>query len=216
MTDVDLTQLRTMIADLDGYIERRAQQIAGPRIAVVEETSAAMVDQARLEQDQQHQRDSDLIAEFRRQIAGLERRLQRAQAQLRASGAAVYGRWPDLDGEPSASDPAAQVLRWLGQLMPPWPADQQLLASVTSFRAPFDARVATDYECHPSPSSRNLPLGALFRALEAVAGHDPYASAHDVLIAVRNVMAGHGVAEAAAGIAEQDRRMAELDESFRG
>lgn len=44
-------QLAAMIADLEGYIERRATEIAAPRIQAAEEQAAADVAAARLQVD---------------------------------------------------------------------------------------------------------------------------------------------------------------------
>lgn len=58
-----------MIADLDGYIERRAQAIAEPIIARAKEAAQEHVDDARYET----QRQTDLVAELRRRIPPLDR-----------------------------------------------------------------------------------------------------------------------------------------------
>ncbi len=215
MPDVDelLGTLTRITTDLEGHIERRAAAIAGPRIAEVEARTAAAVAEVVEERDLLQRRLDDVLAEVRRRIASLERQNQRYMAQLRTSGLPQFfseRAARDLPGDPPATEPATQILTWLDAIMPAWPEDQELGASVTCYRAPFGARTAVDFECHPGPSSRNIPLGALIRALQAVARHDPHASALDVVFAVRNVLAGHRVAEIADGLAAADRAEAEL------
>lgn len=70
-------RLRTVLAatlsaaahDLDGFIERRAQEIAGPLVAKAKEAAQEHVDDARFEE----QRQRDLAAELKRRIGPLDR-----------------------------------------------------------------------------------------------------------------------------------------------
>lgn len=64
-------QLRAVIADLDGYIERRAAELAAPGIAGAREQAAAEAGRLRAELA----RSEDLVAELRKRIEGLEDRL---------------------------------------------------------------------------------------------------------------------------------------------
>lgn len=64
-------QLAAMIADLEGYIERRATEIATPRIRAAEERAADDVAAARF----QIELKEDVIAEQVRQLGVLDRAL---------------------------------------------------------------------------------------------------------------------------------------------
>ncbi|MGH3158658.1 MAG: hypothetical protein ACRDNF_19065 [Streptosporangiaceae bacterium] len=63
--------LRAVIADLEGYIERRAAELAAPGIEGAQEQAAAETRRLRAELA----RREDLVAELRRRIEGLEDRL---------------------------------------------------------------------------------------------------------------------------------------------
>ncbi|HEY3958615.1 MAG TPA: hypothetical protein VGM53_35070 [Streptosporangiaceae bacterium] len=63
--------LRAAIADLDGYIERRAAELAAPHIADARARAPAEAGQLRAELG----RRGDLVAELRQRIEGLEDRL---------------------------------------------------------------------------------------------------------------------------------------------
>jgi len=59
----DLTaELRAMIADLDGYIDRRAAEFAAPQIAAAEQKHRGEI----ADQEARNQRLEDLIGELRR------------------------------------------------------------------------------------------------------------------------------------------------------
>ena len=62
--------LREVTANLDAYIERRAQELATPHIEAAEREIREVRRQAASEK----QRLDDLVAELRRQVEGLERR----------------------------------------------------------------------------------------------------------------------------------------------
>ncbi|MGH3409453.1 MAG: hypothetical protein ACRDRJ_44220 [Streptosporangiaceae bacterium] len=64
-------QLRAVIADLDGYIEQRAAELAAPGIEGAREQAAAETRRLRAELT----RREDLVAELRKRIEGLEDRL---------------------------------------------------------------------------------------------------------------------------------------------
>ncbi len=69
------TRLEKMIADLDGYIERRAAQLASPQIEAARADAVERIRRARhvlLRQD-------DLVTELRKQLVALERQLERAR-----------------------------------------------------------------------------------------------------------------------------------------
>jgi len=72
------SQLRQTIADLDTYIEHRAEQLAAPQVA-----AAAADAQARVEAKQwEIQRRDDLVTELRRRIEVLEDQLDDARIRL--------------------------------------------------------------------------------------------------------------------------------------
>jgi hypothetical protein len=63
-----LQHLRGMLADLDGYIQRRAEELATPLIEDAAEKAREMVAGA----ERETQRQRDLVAELRRRISVLE------------------------------------------------------------------------------------------------------------------------------------------------
>jgi hypothetical protein len=69
--------LASTARDLDGHIERRAQQIAGPRIAAAEQEYHARATRLRREHRQQIQRRDDLITELHRQLRAQVRQVER-------------------------------------------------------------------------------------------------------------------------------------------
>lgn len=64
-----LNRLSNMTADLQGYIERRAGEVAAPHIAEAGRLAGEEVAAARRQQE----RAEDLVAEMRRQLSALER-----------------------------------------------------------------------------------------------------------------------------------------------
>lgn len=76
MPDLDL--LQAMIADLDGYIARKAHEIAAPVMAAADQS----VRDARAETDGAIQRGDDVAREIRRRIRVLERDRARSGARL--------------------------------------------------------------------------------------------------------------------------------------
>lgn len=66
-----LDRLEAVTRDLDAYLERRAIEIAAPRIVAAEDAAAAKVRAA----EARAQRAEDLVAELRRQYEGLENAL---------------------------------------------------------------------------------------------------------------------------------------------
>lgn len=203
-----LGQLRAAIADFESLVTRRATEIAGPRIEAAEREAHRQVAMIESQASIRAGQDAAVIAELRRCLAVQERIHRRAAAALRASGAPTYARdLGQVPGEPAATDPAGQILRWLGQLMPDWPADEVLGMAGYCFRRRLDAQTADDVHTHPTPFSRTMPVGALIRALQVVALHDPTAAAADVVVAVRNVLLGHGVDEQAAHRQQEDETL---------
>jgi hypothetical protein len=69
--DVAVAGLRSVTADLDGYIARRAAELAAPVVARAREEAAAVVARA---EDELRRRD-DLAAELRRHAEAMERQL---------------------------------------------------------------------------------------------------------------------------------------------
>ena len=90
--------LAAMIADLDGYIERHAAELAEPKIDVAQAAAAKEVRLARLET----QRQEDLVKELRRRLIAQERiagRL-RAEAEGRSRGETRIVPWREvLEGD---------------------------------------------------------------------------------------------------------------------
>lgn len=66
-----LDRLEAVTRDLDAYLERRAIEIAAPRIVAAEDAAAAKVRAA----EGRAQRAEDLVAELRRQYEALENAL---------------------------------------------------------------------------------------------------------------------------------------------
>ena len=68
-------------ANLDAYIERRAQEIAAPRIAAIEHDARERIAEVERQSAFDRQRASDLEAELRRHITALERRVQQLREE---------------------------------------------------------------------------------------------------------------------------------------
>jgi hypothetical protein len=66
-----LDRLEAVTRDLDAFLERRAIEIAAPRIVAAEDAASAKVREA----EAKVQRLEDLVAEIRRQWAGTENAL---------------------------------------------------------------------------------------------------------------------------------------------
>lgn len=62
---------------------------------------------------------------------------------------------------------ADRIRAWLAGVIPPWPEDQALTVAGHFFRGPVYGGTAVDFDCHPDPHSRTMPVGALIRALAA-------------------------------------------------
>lgn len=77
-------KLAGMIADLQGHIERRAHEIAEPRITEAHQTSQTVVDNMMAKAATEEQRLKDLVAELRRQIDAQVRRAERAEREQNA------------------------------------------------------------------------------------------------------------------------------------
>lgn len=74
-----LTQrLETVATNLHGYLEERARELAEPYIAVAEKLANRRIAEAEAEA----QRERDVVAELRRQLATRERQLIRAEHAL--------------------------------------------------------------------------------------------------------------------------------------
>jgi len=74
------------------------------------------------------------------------------------------------------SDPA-EILAWLDALVPPWPLGQTVAMAGQLWRGPAYGGTAVDFEVHPDPSSRTVPVGALVDGIRAAlaAGGEPVA-----------------------------------------
>lgn len=78
-TDFALATLRGMIANLQDHIDKRAAEIAAPRIRTAELAAQEHVAQAERELALERQWWSDLETELRRQITALERQVQKRE-----------------------------------------------------------------------------------------------------------------------------------------
>jgi hypothetical protein len=88
--------LALMLADLEGFIERKAREVAAPLI----EQADAIAEERVREADQRTQRQADLVAELRRQAAFLRRQLDQSRAESRQNAeiAAAALDWQATDG----------------------------------------------------------------------------------------------------------------------
>lgn len=75
-----MTHIAEITANLDTYIERRANEIAAPRIAEVEAAARERVADLETEAAISEQRLFDVQREHARQVRALERQLERAKA----------------------------------------------------------------------------------------------------------------------------------------
>lgn len=82
MSAEQVDKLAEMIADLQGHIVQRAQEIAEPRIAEAHAKSQAALTIAAAKAAGEEQRLGDLVAELRRQVDGQVRRAERAEAAV--------------------------------------------------------------------------------------------------------------------------------------
>jgi hypothetical protein len=85
----DLATLKAMIADLDGYIDRRAHDIAVPLVAQAEADAMAQV----LAAERDAERWKDLNDELRRRLKPLQRQADEA-AEARDTLARALGHHP--------------------------------------------------------------------------------------------------------------------------
>jgi hypothetical protein len=89
-----LAQLQACLADLDAYIERRAQVLADPVIRQARARAAGQIKTAGVEA----QRQSDLVRELRKRLEVQER--MREDARTRLAALLGYARVPDGPGLP--------------------------------------------------------------------------------------------------------------------
>lgn len=92
----DYDRLAEITANLERYIERRAQEIAVPRVAQVEEEAAARIAAVEAQAAADRQRANDLVKELGRQIAVLDRKCTRLIEQEERVRALLNAE--DLDG----------------------------------------------------------------------------------------------------------------------
>lgn len=99
-------KLRGMIADLDGYIERRATEIAGDRIKAAENTASGQVARIMAQRNEMVaerradlQRQTGLVTELRRRILATDRQADHVET-LRRRLAGAVGRDPALSPLP--------------------------------------------------------------------------------------------------------------------
>lgn len=97
MSTQDLTdKLAAMIGDLQGHIERRAREIAEPRITEAHETAQAVVDDIMATAAAEERRLTDLVAELRCRLDAQVRRAERAEAKRDHDGVHIPGEAFDL------------------------------------------------------------------------------------------------------------------------
>jgi hypothetical protein len=136
--------------------------------------------------------------------------LRRASAQAQLDMETEPPTYPQ--GETPTERGAAagrEVIGWLDQLIPAWPADHKVIMAGHTVKGPMTGGTAVDYEAYPEVGSTNLPIGALMVAIKKVAEQGGPAAE-----TIRQVLAEHDV-PAAAAYRERDRQaMAELDARF--
>jgi len=81
--------LAATIAGLDAHIERRAQEIAEPRIDAAQRHAEFLIDGDREEREAERRRKDDLITELRRQLDALAKTSERQHRELKETRAAV-------------------------------------------------------------------------------------------------------------------------------
>ncbi|MEU8378263.1 DNA translocase FtsK [Streptosporangium sp. NPDC048865] len=116
LTTHDLADsLRAATADLNAYIERRAQEIAAPRIAQAEADAAARIAELESTAAAERQRHEDLLAEMRRQFQVTERRHDQLWwvAQYLPEPLRLLVRWP---GPIPGTPPTTLSPEWLAQV----------------------------------------------------------------------------------------------------
>jgi DNA-binding XRE family transcriptional regulator len=93
MNQRDLTAavdaLNATIGDLEGYINRRAQEVAELVIAAMRVEATAAVQRTAQEFNDERQRLEDLVAELRRHLKTQIKRAERAEAALAGDGDAA-------------------------------------------------------------------------------------------------------------------------------
>lgn len=94
MAEDRTVKLAAMIADLDGYIERHATELAKPQI---DAAHAAAVEQVR-EAQFMTQRQEDIVTELRRRVTAQERITERlrAEAEARSRGETRIVPWREV------------------------------------------------------------------------------------------------------------------------
>lgn len=78
-----LAALAEITANLDAYAERRAREIAAPRIAEAEADAEARVNEVMAQAEADKQRSGDLVKELQRCLAAQDRQLERLRGATR-------------------------------------------------------------------------------------------------------------------------------------
>ncbi len=108
MPDTDLNALATSLAEtslnLTDYIERRAREIAEPRIQRAETGANEQINRLHEEYRAENRRKDDLIAELRRQLDAQVKQNERLHREVKETRSAVrrveaLHAWTNEDGE---------------------------------------------------------------------------------------------------------------------
>jgi hypothetical protein len=198
-----LQHLVRVAGGISEHVEARAAELTEDRVQVMMAEHARQ----RAKMEQTIQLAEDRSTELRGQIDMIERNYRRAAAALRASGiTGVQGRaGGDVADEPSSDRPGEQIVFWLDRVMPPWPEDRELVMAGYCMTGVLEGEPKDNAaEIRPAGVSRVVPLGALITALKAVADIEPDATGRRAQTVIRNVLAGHGVPEAAERLHRSD------------
>jgi hypothetical protein len=103
--------LSRTIAELDGYVQRRAEEFAAPVIEKAAERAGTEITAARAEQRMQAQRDTDLIAELRKRAESRARVIDTLRAEAQRAEDLIVG----LRGELARADRQIAELRVLNR-----------------------------------------------------------------------------------------------------
>lgn len=116
----------------------------------------------------------------------------------RAHAAARLTEMTEPDPRPRPEDPTArgqqagaEVIRWLDDLVPPWPADHKMGMAGQVFHGPRTGGTAVDFQF--IELSGTLPVGALMTALKTVAAQGGPAAE-----TIRQILIEHEIPENAA------------------
>lgn len=184
-------------AGFDELVDERVQERVAALMSQHADGYESQIDELNATLAREKERLTDVVAELRRQIRSRDRLYDRAVAVLREAGRTEFGRSTGgVDGEPSASDPAGQIMYWLDLAVPPWPEGRMLyllgtLAVTTNLEGHLGGN---DTTVHPDArSSRPVPVGALVRALQTFVSAPADQPSAQTVVEVRNLLVGLGM-----------------------